>query len=75
MGKSETSPADTGKIREMAGRLAVAVAARALWALIEKLLGQHRGVAPFTATPMLPLALALPTKPRDSPPLRPGPLL
>lgn len=41
MGKSETSPADTGKIREVARRLAVAVGARALWALIEKLLGQH----------------------------------
>ncbi|MFI9585872.1 hypothetical protein ACIHCQ_29415 [Streptomyces sp. NPDC052236] len=41
MGKSHPSPEFKGKIREIAGRLTIALGARALWALIEKLLGQH----------------------------------
>lgn len=41
MGKSQSSPEDKGKVREIASRFAVALGVRALWAVIEKLLGQH----------------------------------
>lgn len=38
---SQPSSQDKGKAREFTDRLAVALGARALWALIEKLLGYH----------------------------------
>ncbi|MEV0372216.1 hypothetical protein AB0I10_20695 [Streptomyces sp. NPDC050636] len=41
MGKPHPSPKDKEKVREVAGRLAVALGARALWALIEKLFSEH----------------------------------
>lgn len=39
MGKAPSTPEPKGKIREIAGRLMIALGARALWAFIEKLLG------------------------------------
>ncbi|KAF0795861.1 hypothetical protein P405_00435 [Streptomyces sp. FR-008] len=38
---SETSPQRKGRLREFAGRLVVALGARALWALIERMVGHH----------------------------------
>jgi hypothetical protein len=41
MEKSNPFPEYKGKIREVAGRLTIALGARALWALIEKLFSHH----------------------------------
>jgi hypothetical protein len=41
MEKSHPSLQFKGKIREVAGRLTIALGARALWAFIEKLLSHH----------------------------------
>ncbi|MDN0193974.1 hypothetical protein [Streptomyces sp. S.PNR 29] len=41
MGKTQSSPEGKGKVREIAGRFAIALGARALWAVVERLLGQH----------------------------------
>jgi hypothetical protein len=41
MEKSNPSPETRGKIRKVAGRLTIALGARALWALVEKLFSSH----------------------------------
>ncbi|MFF8355375.1 hypothetical protein ACF063_18125 [Streptomyces chartreusis] len=41
MEKSRPSQETNGKIREVAGRLTIALGARALWSLIEKLFSHH----------------------------------
>ena len=41
MEKTRPSQENKGKTREVAGRLAIALGARALWALIEKLFSHH----------------------------------